>query len=145
MKTFALQFLILQHKKTGRLTFKKSCIKKITFSHCLYFDVLFAVRRDLWCRDTKFDFGFEVLRYHSFWMAEHHDIERMSKTGIDLKQCFERCQNISCISFSSEYSDSRCTLHFGHKYTPEYHRWWIEGVNPGNVCYQRLCFKGLNY
>ncbi|VDI65084.1 Hypothetical predicted protein [Mytilus galloprovincialis] len=111
---------------------------------CLKLEVIGCpkqVRRDLWCRDTKFDFGFEVLRYHSFWMAEHHDIERMSKTGIDLKQCFERCQNISCISFSSEYSDSRCTLHFGHKYTPEYHRWWIEGVNPGNVCYQRLCFK----
>ncbi|VDI37675.1 Hypothetical predicted protein, partial [Mytilus galloprovincialis] len=98
-------------------------------------------RRDLWCRNYKYDLGFEVLPYHAFWMEEDHDAIRMIKTDVDIQQCIGHCQNITCLSFSFDYHERYCVLHMGHKYTRQFQKWWVNKVDVSNIYYQRLCFK----
>jgi hypothetical protein len=49
-------------------------------------DNIYPAIRDLWCRDYKYDFGYEVLRYHTFWMDESSDPTKL-KTNVNIEQC----------------------------------------------------------
>jgi hypothetical protein len=104
-------------------------------------DNIFPAIRDIWCRDYKYDFGYEVLRYHTFWMDETSDPTKL-KTNVNIEQCMEYCQNISCLSYTFTGTTTACYLHYGHKYTPHYRKWWVDGVEQSTLSYQRLCFKG---
>lgn len=110
---------------------------------CLKLEIIGCPKRgirDIWCRDYKYDFGYEVLRYHTFWMDESSDPTKLT-TNLNIEQCMEYCQNISCLSYTFTQITTSCYLHHGHKYTPHYRKWWIDGVEPSTLSYQRLCFK----
>ena len=72
-------------------------------------DNIFPAIRDIWCRDYKYDFGYEVLRYHTFLMDETSDPTKL-KTNVNIEQCMEYCQNISCLSYTFTGTTTACYL-----------------------------------
>lgn len=76
-------------------------------------------------------------------MNEEHRLDSLERFNISTEQCLEHCKKVGCLSFTHISSTGTCSVHFGHKYTPEFRKWWIKGTDASAISYQRLCFKGL--
>ena len=100
------------------------------------------VTRDLFCKEKKYDFGYEVQPNHVFWMEQDHNLDKMFIKTKDNKECIESCQNINCLTFTYTNSNKECFMHYGHHYTPNWKLWWVGGFDHDRISYQRLCFKG---
>lgn len=103
----------------------------------------FSVVRDLWCKDYKYDLGYEALPYHTFMINEENRQTSLERFNVNTEECIAHCENVGCLSFTHINSTGRCSVQIGHKYTAEFRKWWTKGNDSGAISYQRLCVKGL--
>lgn len=100
------------------------------------------LHRDIRCKNTSVDFGFEELKRFSFWLEG----PTFSFTNItSIHDCRQFCLTTGCTSlYFTEYSDSQtCSLNNGDRYHPTRQAAWVLTGSSLNYASHRLCFKGV--
>ncbi|XP_033745945.1 uncharacterized protein LOC117331366 [Pecten maximus] len=110
---------------------------------CLKLEVIGSPKRGvraIRCDNGSRDFGFEELKYHSYW-AVHPPENGIANTSID--ECRQLMVDRNCNSYSYDAYNQFCITHVGHRYYRQFSSSWVRDSTHNNFAGNRLCFQDI--
>ncbi|OWF35041.1 G-protein coupled receptor GRL101 [Mizuhopecten yessoensis] len=110
---------------------------------CLKLEVIGCPKRSLRairCENGSLDFGFEELKYHSWWAV--FPPENVI-SNVSLEECRQLVVDKGYNSYSYDARTIICIVHVGHRYYRSFTSSWVRDSMYTNLAGNRLCFQDI--